>query len=168
MRVSVHLLLVAIGCLACSWLGACRGYQPGTLTPQAEGEVRTVGCLDVAVSPVRDSAAVGPVAGITFANRCDAAVRVELGAIRAVGEFYAGQRQPMALFDPNREVGPGMIEARAIARELLEYQLPADPSSLPARLCLDLSGIDPSAALDRPVIACIDGGAVGPLAQVTR
>lgn len=166
MRASVPLLLVAIGCLASA--GACRGYQPGTLTPESSGEVRTVGCLDVAVSSVRDAAAVGPVAGITFANRCDAAVRVDLGAIRAVGEYYAGERHPMALFDPNREVRPGMLEARAIAREALEYQLPTAPASLPARLCLDLAGIDPAAALDRPVIACIDGGAVGPLAQVSR
>ncbi len=166
MRASVPLLLVAIGCLASAV--ACRGYRPGTLTPEASGEVRTVGCIDVAVVPVRDSAAVGPVAGFTFANRCDAAVRVNLGAIRAVGEYYAGARQPMALFDPNREVRPGMLEARAIAREVLEYQLPSAPGSLPARLCLDLAGIDPAAALDRPVIACIDGGAVGPLAQVSR
>jgi hypothetical protein len=147
----------------------CGGYQPGSLTVgHPAGEVRRVGCLDIAVEPVHDAEAVGPVAGITFANRCDAAVRVDLASIRAVGELADGRRARLAMFDPDDVVRPGELEARRSARENIEFQLPEAIETVPARLCLDLAGVDPAAAIDQPIIACVPTGIVGPVAEVPR
>jgi hypothetical protein len=137
-------------------LAACRGYQPGTLQVQQHGELRTVGCLDIAVAPLDDAAADGPVASISFANRCDAAVQIDLAALRATGVFAARGAVPLQMFDPAGVVRAGMLEARMVGREDIEWSLPSGATEQPAQLCLDLAGLDPAAALDRPVIACVE------------
>jgi len=150
LRRVVVMLVVAAG---------CRAYQPGSLTVSSVGELRRVGCLDVSIEPDADAEAVGPVARITFANRCDAAVRVDLAAIRATARLGDGRRVTMRMFDPALVVRPGLLEARSAGSETIEFQVPGDPTAHALELCLDLAGVDAGADLDRPVIACLGGSA---------
>lgn len=108
---------------------ACHAYQPGSIPGS------TVGCLDVGVELESDPLAEGPVAAYTIGNRCDAAVVVDLGAVRAT----AGGRQ-VSHYDPRGEIRPKVLEARSVATENIEYA--AHPGD---RLCLDLSRIDSAA-----------------------
>ena len=67
-------------------LGGC-AYQPGSFAHVARdfhGQRATVGCLDVAVER-RTDVAVGPVLAYQFANRCDHAATIDLGAAVVVG-----------------------------------------------------------------------------------
>lgn len=152
-RMLVVVALLAVG---------CRGYHPDSLSVASTGELRTVGCLDMAVEPDADPEAVGPVVRLTFANRCDSAVAVDLAAIRASAVLHDGRRVAMRLFDPDSVVRPGLLEARLVGREILEFQAPGDATAGARELCLDLAGVDRDAALDRPVIVCL--GDRGPAA----
>ena len=150
MRLSALLFpLVISGC----------GYRPGTLKlPErcpASGELRTAGCLDFAVCPFRDPEAEGPAVAIAFANRCDQAVKVDLGALKATGLLRDGRRVAMTAYDPDGELRPAKLDARREGRENIEYQVPTHIAERPVTLCLDFSGVDAGADEPRPVIACV-------------
>jgi hypothetical protein len=105
---------------------ACYAYQPGAISGQ------TVGCLDIRVDLETDPQAQGPVAAYTIGNRCDAAVVVDLAAVRATAGGRVVRHR-----DPRGEIGPKVLEARSVAQENIEYTAHAGD-----RLCLDLSRVD--------------------------
>lgn len=147
--------------IAVAAAAGCGGYHAGSfagVTGEFTGERRTVGCLDLAVAPVDDAAAEGPVAAITFANRCEAAVVVDLPSIRATGRGLDGREVAMGVFDPDREIRAGLLEARTVGRELIEFQ-PLDGDPAPYDVCLDVSRIDAGAPSADPVVVCLRGGA---------
>lgn len=153
-------LLLAAAALSGAF--ACQGYRAGSFTARPygsfEGQRRTVGCLDVAVTPTRDQEAYGPVAGLTIANRCDVGVTVDIGAIRASGRYPDGTATRLHAYDPGFEIRPGMLEARSVAREQIEY-LPNDSAEvLFAEWCLDLARLDRTRPSDRPVLVCFSNG----------
>lgn len=155
--------------LTAAAIAGCGGYKAGSfraLSGSFAGEHRTVGCLDLAVEPVSDAAAAGLVAGITFANRCDVAVVLDLLAIEAVGRDLDGREIPMTAFDPDRELRPGLLEARTIGREVLEYQ-PLGGGPAPYDLCLDLARVDAAAPSPTPIVACLRGGTPSTVAAIT-
>jgi hypothetical protein len=113
-------------------LGACRAYQPGSLSPGPGGQLATLDCLDVAVSPRAELRAVGPVVEIAVGNRCDHAVEVDFGAIRVAGH---------RAFDPREEIRPALLDGRAVAVEVIEYRPVSD--AIATTLCLDISNMAP-------------------------
>jgi len=136
---------------------ACQGYRAGAfrgLGHEFTGERLTVGCLDVAIEAVADPAAEGTAVGFTLGNRCDAAVRVDLRAATATVHYRDGRAGPAVPFDPRRELRPAWLEARSIAREVIEYQAPHDAGP-PFEVCLDLARIDTSEPSPLPVTVCI-------------
>ncbi|RMH38712.1 MAG: hypothetical protein D6689_18925 [Deltaproteobacteria bacterium] len=150
----------ALMCLVAATAG-CAGYTAGSFRGSAgpmEGQRRTVGCLDVAVAHAFDPAAVGPVARIAIANRCDRAVRVDLGAIRAVGRGPGNRAVMLVPYDPRGEIRPAAIEARTTAVEWIEYQPPGGRPDLFTQWCLDLAAIDAARPSDRPVRVCFAHG----------
>lgn len=137
-------------------VAGCRGYQAGSFRDFRSafpGERATVGCLDIAVAETSDTAAEGPVAALAFANRCDAAVVVDLSAIRATGWSDDGASQPLGLFDPAGEIRPLTLEARGSGREVIEL-VPQQPAPI-GRVCLDLAGVDRDARIAQPVVVCL-------------
>jgi hypothetical protein len=166
-RATMPSMRTLVTLLAAATIAGCGGYRAGSfagLGGSFAGERRTVGCLDLAVAPVDDAAAAGPVAAITFANRCDAGVVIDLTAIAATGRDLGGREVAMGRFDPDREIGAGLLEARTIGRELIEYQ-PLDGGPAPYDLCLDLSAVDVAEPSPTPVVVCLRGGTPSTVAR---
>lgn len=140
-------VLLAVGC----------GYRPGSFAhfsaPFAGERVRTR-CLDVAVRSAGRSAE-GDVVGLTFGNRCDRGVWIDVGAVRVHGRYPDGSTVALAAFDPERVIRPGLLDGRASGEELIEYQWPPDAASPPPWICLDLAGLEVEAPVDRPLEACV-------------
>jgi hypothetical protein len=109
-------------------LAACQAYQPGALSPGPGGAAASLECADVVVSPRPDVYATGPVVEIAVGNRCDHPIEIDYGAIRAIGH---------RAFDPRGEIRRGVLDARSMAVEVIEYR-PIGGAG--ASLCLDLSG----------------------------
>ncbi len=149
------LILVLIASAGCS------GYQAGSfkgLQGSFGGEQRTVGCLDVAVAAETDAEAVGPVAGITVANRCDTAVKVDINAIIATGREPGGDIIRLQPYDPAWEIRAATLEARSIAQEYIEYQAPMDKELSFTEWCLDLRNLDVNRPSAQPVLVCFTNG----------
>lgn len=137
----------------------CHGYQPGSFSHAlaAHAEARaTVGCIDIAAEPRFDSAAVGPVLRVAVANRCDRAVQVDLGAIRARGD-----RVDHRPFDPRGEIRPALLDGRATAAETIEYRPVAPVVGYPRTLCLDVSAIAGSGQKTPPLCVRFDTAVAG-------
>ena len=91
-------------------------YLPETL-PSAEH----IGCLDIDVARGSRSEAAGPVVVYTLGNRCEHAIRVDLGAVHVVGIDEAERRIDMEPYDPGHAIGPRDMDARAHGEEWIEY-----------------------------------------------
>ncbi|MEZ4399807.1 MAG: hypothetical protein R3B06_07300 [Kofleriaceae bacterium] len=134
---------VALATFATVGLAGCATYSPGSFAVRGErftGSPTTVGCLDLAVAGQRDPIARGPVVAFQFGNRCDHAVHVDLGAVRATGRTADGTRVAMAAFDPARALSAQKLEARRFGRQRLEYRsLRADADVI--EVCLEVGAI---------------------------
>ncbi len=127
----------------------CQGYRPdsfSTMTGPFVGEARTVGCLDVAVASSDDPQADGPVARVTLGNRCDAGVVVDFGALRGSAVLLDGSTMHLRPFDPNGEIRPATLDARAVARETIEFALPPEMPADVVEWCVDIGGLDAGTA----------------------
>lgn len=151
-------------------LTACNPYRPGTMEPTTpNGAVRTTGCIDVAIDRVEDYQAVGFATELRMGNRCDAPVMVDLGQIRATMRHGDGRVSAMQVYDPDLELRPALLDARARGREVLEYQ-PIRPGVTPgpnAELCLDIAEIDRGEPSSLPIVACTPLGYIEPVASPT-
>lgn len=136
----------------------CTSYQPGSFTHArgaSPGASATVGCLDVAVAAASDAAAIGPVARIAVANRCDRAVAVDLGAVRASGRASGAADVAYYAFDPRAEIRPAILDGRSVAAESIEYRS-VDADRRVTALCFDVSAIANRDHAAEPI--CIDVG----------
>jgi hypothetical protein len=109
--------------LACALAGCA--YRPGSFAHAPHdfvGQRVTVGCLDIAVNR-RADLAIGPVLGYQFANRCDHATRVDLGAVRVIGRSPQGAGAVLRPYDPRREIRPVALDGRSVGAEALAYPL---------------------------------------------
>jgi hypothetical protein len=107
--------------LACALVGCA--YQPGSFTHAPHdfvGQRVTIGCLDVAVER-RPDAAVGPVLGYQFGNRCDHPALIDLGAARVIGRNPQGADVALRPYDPRREIRPAALDGRSVGTEALAY-----------------------------------------------
>jgi hypothetical protein len=140
MGIHFHLLsrLVRIALVACA-AGGC-AYQPGAFSHRQQafpGSRATVGCLDIAVER-RGDLAVGPVLGYQFANRCDRALTIDLGAVAVVGRDASGADVRLAPYDPGAELHAAALDGRSSGGEALAYVVsPASPAML--QVCVDVA-----------------------------
>jgi hypothetical protein len=148
-----------IALLSCALIGCA--YQPGSFahTPKGfAGQRVTIGCLDVAVDRRADLAigpAIGPVLDYRFANRCDHATMVDLGAVAVVGRNADGSDLPLRPYDPQAELHPVALDGRNAGGEALAY--PADREIL--EVCVDAASL---AHADAPRWLCF-GNPVHPV-----
>lgn len=154
--------MLVVGFLAGVGQG-CATYRPGSFAAPGQGfsgQHRTVGCFDVAVELMPADVTSDPVIGYTAGNRCDEAVRLDLGAVRVVGRTGGGREVELAPFDPEGQLRSALLEARSVAREQISYRaapVAADPEpgSPLVSVCVELGGLaDRGAAPDR-VEACL-------------
>jgi hypothetical protein len=129
---------------------SCSPYVPGALYhARTTFDVRSVGCLDVAVRALRD-----PVIAFTIGNRCRRPVGVDFRnlRVRAWGEdgaFY----EPDAS-DPRRELREAVIDAHAIADVAIDFPVPtATPT-----FCVDVGQLNVDTPAVGPVEMCFDQG----------
>jgi len=101
------------------------------------GQRATLGCLDLAIDR-RPDGPIGAVLAYDLANRCDHAIRIDLGAVAVVGRTSAGNVQ-LVPFDPYRELRPRWLDGRAVGRETIEYR--ADEPIAARDLCVDAGGL---------------------------
>ena len=133
--------LLAVGlmriALACALVGCA--YQPGSFRHAPRGFVgqrATVGCLDIAVDR-RADLSIGPVLGYQFANRCDHAALVDLGAVAVVGRDLLATDVALRPFDPRGELRPVALDGRSVGAEALVY--PSD-RAMP-QVCVDAAAL---------------------------
>lgn len=139
-------------------LSAC-AYRPGSFdSPFQEfpGARATLTCLDVSIELARDPQSDGPVIGYTFGNRCDQVTTVDLSSVVVTGTMLDGARTMLRPFDPDRELRPLMLEARAVAREQIEYRAPGR-APLRHGVCADIGRFNGAAGARW--ICLEDGGA---------
>ena len=137
-----HTLLIAI-------VAGCGGYNAGTFRDLQgpfggmNGSTATVGCVEVGVSAMHDSAAGGPVIAYGFGNRCPRAVTLDLKSVRAVGRDAEGHEVALATFDPRDEIRPLPLDGLYSGHENIEYDAPEGSPPI-ANVCVDIGRIDAS------------------------
>jgi hypothetical protein len=107
--------------LVCALVGCA--YQPGSFAHAQHdfvGQRITVGCVDVAVER-RADAAIGPVLGYQFGNRCDQPALIDLGAVAVIGRDLQGADVVLRPYDPQREIRPAELDGRSVGTEALAY-----------------------------------------------
>ena len=93
--------------------GGC-AYEAGTYRSafaDFAGQRATIDCLDIAVGRAADSIARGALVQISFGNRCDHRVTVDLVSMRAVAHGAT-----LAPYDPRGELEVASAESRQQAR----------------------------------------------------
>ncbi len=160
---------VVLGC------GPIRPYRPGFLLleplvqpgkPSGAAAARQVGCLDVRMA-LACNAAVSPdfpLVAFTLGNRCDVAVPVDFARLRVTGRMDGAEGpadEMLSAFDPTREIHPGVLGSRAMAKEVLEYDAsPREATRRITEVCIDVGGLSSGgdqgapACLTRPADAC--------------
>jgi hypothetical protein len=104
-----------------------------------------LGCLDVSLAPGWRQEAAGPIVVYDLGNRCEHSIRVDLGALRVVGRDELDHEVDMVPFDPDHEIEPRTMDARARGEEWIEYH-PRFPGGALRLLRVDVGGI----AMDEP------------------
>jgi hypothetical protein len=104
-----------------------------------------------------------PLVAFTLGNRCDSSVPVDFTRLVVTGRMSDGGDGELTLsaFDPAHEIHPAVLGARAMGREVLEYDAnPREASRWLAGVCVDVSGLANGGerafplCLTRPVDAC--------------
>lgn len=113
------------------------------------GARATFGCLDTSLTHGADRP-TGPVIGYEFANGCDHAVRIDLGAVNATGRDIDGRELVLRPYDPDREIRSELLDGKSYGEEAIEYRGDGIGAQL-ASLC-----VDPAAAFggDAPIWTC--------------
>ncbi len=125
MRVA-YAAVVAAGCYVGSFTG---------LT----GKRASFDCLDLAAAETEDELAKSAVIAYSLGNRCAQPVLVDLGSIRAVGQFGESIR-PVHAYDPHHELRPVHLAAWDAVEEHLWYV--DDREQAPSSVCLDVGRVE--------------------------
>jgi hypothetical protein len=129
---------------------ACSAYEPGSLRHARDTyDVRTVGCLDVAVRALRD-----PVIAFSVGNRCAYPVGVDFRALRVVAIAEDGSVFHPDPSDPRGELHEAVIDAHGTADVALDFPVPtATPS-----FCVDVGPLNVDTPASRPEEMCFEHG----------
>lgn len=133
-----------VGSVAAVGLLGCATYSPGSFAARGEsftGQLTTIGCLDLAVAGSSDAVAPGPIVEYQFGNRCDHAIHVDLGAVRALGRTSSGEQVALVPYDPYSELSRQKLEARGFGRERLEYRTARDFGTDVMEVCVEVGAI---------------------------
>lgn len=128
-----------------SMLAGCSpGYQPGNLiAPNAigDGQGVTVDCLDIAVDlgsdpKVRED---HPVVEISFANRCEVPVKVDLTRMKVTARYPDGTLHELTPYDPWSSIRPGVLDPLMVGQEAIEYRPRDDEAASPIAVCVEVA-----------------------------
>lgn len=148
---------VALVCV----LAGC-GYQPGSFAHASHdfvGQRVTVGCLDIAVERRADHA-LGPVLGYQFANRCDRAAPIDLGAVAVIGRDAQGADVALRPYDPQGEIRRAALDGRSAGAEAVIYRIPGRaPERIPGPISRAIPERSPGPISERAPVA-------GPIREV--
>ena len=143
-----RLFLLAIPLASCAYTpNSFSSYQtsfPGART--------TVGCLDVAVTVV-ERTDTGTILSYSVGNRCDRVAVIDFSALRVRFASEVSFGRDLRPYDPNGELRPLRMEARAVITEQIEYRPPA---SVARGLCVDVGRMNGASAVESWV--CDNGG----------
>jgi hypothetical protein len=155
------------GALATLGLAGCLAYSPGSFRRGGdafEGQLVRLDCLELGVAGQHDAVAPGPVVSYEFGNRCDHAIAVDLGAVRATGRTPDGHEVALVAYDPYREIKPLRLEARSYGHERLEYRKAVDLGIDLVQVCVELEGITQTRA---PARVCMTADVPPQVAEVS-
>jgi hypothetical protein len=133
------------GLLSVLLVGGC-AYVPGSLAQRREVyDVRTVGCLEIAVRPLRD-----PVIAFTVGNACRFPVGVEFRNLAVRAWTDAGTELHPAVSDPRHELFQAVVDGHDTATAALDFPTPwATP-----RFCVDVGRLNIDQPAAGPVEMC--------------
>jgi hypothetical protein len=117
----------------CAYKAGSYGYMSNGFP----GQRVTVGCLDLSVSRLADTAD-GAVLQYQFGNRCDRAARVVL-PVMTKGRTSDGQEKALVAYDPDGEIVPRELDGRSFGSETIEYR--AESGDPVAEVCIDVARI---------------------------
>lgn len=133
-RATLHGVL--LGCLT---VGAC-AYHADSFSYSSEpfrGIYVTVECLDLAIEKRATPDNSNSVVAYEFGNRCDEPTLVDLASARLVGHTVGGGTIDLVAYDPDREIRPLQLDARAVGREAIAYSSDLEIQGI----CVDAASI---------------------------
>lgn len=116
-------------------LAGC-AYDAGSFrSPLApfSGTPITIGCLDLTVARGSDSFTRGALVEVSFGNRCDHRITLDLTSLNATAH---GVR--LTVWDPRRELEVAALPARMSGTETFEYREAAPDE----QVCIDIGGVN--------------------------
>jgi hypothetical protein len=124
-------------------------------------DVRTLGCLDVAVRALRD-----PVIAFTIGNRCAWPVGVDFQAVRVRAWSATAEEYAPFPYDPRAELRRAALDAHAMAEVTLDFPVPTPTPEL----CVDVARLNVDTPSPFPLEVCFaqDGDGWQRSAGVTR
>lgn len=128
-----YAVIATAGCYGGSFSGAGAGFA---------GKRASFDCIDLAAAETEDDLAKSGVIAYSLGNRCAHPAMVDLGSIRAVGQFVDGLR-PVHAYDPGHELRPVHLAAWDAAEEHLWYV--DDRERAPYSVCVDVGRLDADA-----------------------
>jgi len=129
----MRLALVSVVVAGCSYKAGSYGY----MSNRFPGQRLTVGCLDLSVSRLADTAD-GAVLQYQFGNRCERATQIVL-AVMTKGRTSDGHEHPLVAYDPDGEIVPRQLDGRSFGNETIEYR--AESGDPVAEICIDVAKI---------------------------
>jgi hypothetical protein len=127
---------------------SCAAYEPGALRYAHDTyDVRTIGCLDIAVRALRD-----PVIAFTVGNRCEYPVGVDFRALRVRAFAGDGSVYHPTPGDPRGELHEAVIDAHAIADVALDFPVPVSTPSF----CVDVAALNVDTPAPRSEEMCFE------------
>ncbi|MEM9068815.1 MAG: hypothetical protein AAGE52_09930 [Myxococcota bacterium] len=121
-----------VALVAC--LMGCAAASPRSGLPSPD---RVVGCLEFRVREIADDTAadLGLVAlDYEFANRCRAAVALDLSRMEVAALSAEGEARLLAAHDPRGEIRAGVLDGHSRGREVIGY----GPVANAKQLCINL------------------------------
>jgi hypothetical protein len=133
-RLGVLLLLLLGGCNLGSFE---RLATTGMATRVPWAASRRMGCLDLGAHLTRHPEVPRDFVVIQYelGNRCEAAVRVDLSAVRVRARYPGGATVWLRVFDPRAELRPGALDARMHAFQPIAYA-PGAGERAPEEVCV--------------------------------
>jgi hypothetical protein len=115
---------------------------------------RRLGCLDLGLHLARHPEVPREFSVVQFelGNRCEAAVRVDLTAVRVQARYPGGAIVWLPLYDPRAEVRAASIDVRMHVFQPLAFGPGGPEGSAPEALCVALGRVAPDEGSDGPLV----------------
>jgi hypothetical protein len=150
---------LAIVC-AVAAIGGCvssRPYRPGSFENGSrpfEGTYAELDCLDVAVSTVKPPRGAAAALVLTYGNRCEDLVTIDIAAMQPRGLDVRGHDVPLRVVGAARRPAEGSL----VNREVLALErVDARSDELLSTICVDVGALEPTLSRsDRICVATPD------------